>query len=154
AAAIALEDLHAEVVLRLRHLRAQRRLRDVTGLRRAPEAAEIGDGDDVLELAKGDGKLGEKVHRYELSSLVKVCLGPFRPGQQTLEGHGVATPLRHALRGGGRPPPPPCSRQRRRGADARLHRTVSCSGDSMSKPKTLTTESGAPVTDNQHSQTA
>ena len=48
--AIALEELHAEHVLELLHLRAERRLRHVATLCRLVEPERLGHRDDVLEL--------------------------------------------------------------------------------------------------------
>ncbi|XXY95277.1 hypothetical protein WME98_25320 [Sorangium sp. So ce296] len=55
AAAIALEEVHAEGLLELRDLGRERRLRDAAGGRGAPEAAVLGDRERVLELAEREG---------------------------------------------------------------------------------------------------
>ncbi len=66
-APVALEDAHAERALDLRHLRAERRLRHVTRLGGPPEAAEIGDGNEVLQLAQRHRRRREEVHSVRLS---------------------------------------------------------------------------------------
>ena len=52
AARVALEDLHTERRFDLRHLGAERRLGHAARVGGAPEAAEVGDGDQVLQLAQ------------------------------------------------------------------------------------------------------
>ena len=51
APAIAFEELNAEHVLELLHLRAERRLRNVATLRRLVEPEGLGHRDHALELA-------------------------------------------------------------------------------------------------------
>jgi hypothetical protein len=50
----ALEQGHAELVLELGHHLARRGLRDVQAVRRHGEAAGLVDGEEDLQLAKGD----------------------------------------------------------------------------------------------------
>ena len=74
-AVVTLEEREAEVALGLRHLCAERWLRDMTRGRSAPEAPEIGDRDQVLELAKRDTWGGSGIHSPNLSLLDKRYLG-------------------------------------------------------------------------------
>src|SRR5262249_7553577 len=74
AAAVALEEAHAERLLELGQLRAQRRLRDVTELRRPAEAQRLRDGDRVLDLPEREGVGREITDSHRLSILSKQCV--------------------------------------------------------------------------------
>jgi hypothetical protein len=75
AAAVALEELHAEQVLELGELGAERGLGHAALLGRLAEAEQIGHGHDVLELPQREGVRGEVHDNAHLSQCFERCLG-------------------------------------------------------------------------------
>ena len=72
----AIEKTHAEFILELLDLAAQRRLRDMQLVGRAPEAALGGDRREISQVTKFHGPFLRFVDAYWVSILMLTVLGP------------------------------------------------------------------------------